>query len=113
MIEAAEPQLADLSADLQRVLSKLFSVLRRGDHRGADGPDLTLAQLAMAANAPMLTKAAMVDGRPEVGILPTGQAVGAIEGLPSVAELMSAIEADARAALARACGGGSPDGGSD
>ena len=47
MIEAAEPQLADLSADLQRVLSKLFSVLRRGDHRGADGPDLTLAQLSI------------------------------------------------------------------
>ncbi len=47
MIET-EPQLADLSADLQRVLSKLFSVLRRGDvNRGNDGPDLTLAQLSI------------------------------------------------------------------
>lgn len=92
--------------------TSLGDLLRTGRAMRRD-QDLTLAQLAMAANAPMLTKAAMVDGRPEVGILPTGQAVGAIEGLPSVAELMSAIEADARAALARACGGGSPDGGSD
>ncbi len=47
--------------------------------------ELTLGQMAMAANAPMLTKASMVDGRPEVGILPTGQVVGAIEELPTVA----------------------------
>jgi NAD(P)H-dependent flavin oxidoreductase YrpB (nitropropane dioxygenase family) len=67
--------------------------------------DLTWAQVAMAANAPMLTKAAMVDGKPEVGILPTGQAVGAIEELPTVAELLASIERDARAALARAAGG--------
>jgi len=48
MIET-EPQVADLSGDLQRVLSKLFSVLRRGDaHRGNTGAgDLTLAQLSI------------------------------------------------------------------
>jgi DNA-binding MarR family transcriptional regulator len=46
MIEA-EPQVAELAGDLQRVLSKLFSVLRRGDaNRGAAG-DLTLAQLSI------------------------------------------------------------------
>src|SRR4051794_34181073 len=47
MIEA-EPQVTDLSADLQRVLSKLFSVLRRGDTRASTaGADLTLAQLSI------------------------------------------------------------------
>ena len=46
MIEA-EPQVADLSGDLQRVLSKLFSVLRRGDPRSTTGGDLTLAQLSI------------------------------------------------------------------
>ncbi len=75
--------------------------------------ELTFAQLAMAANAPMLTKAAMVDGHPEVGILPTGQAVGAIDELPTVEELLSSIEADARSAIGRLCGGPSSDGGSD
>ena len=57
--------------------------------------DLTLAQLAMAANAPMMTKAAMVDGSLDAGILPTGQAVGAIDSLPTVAELLDEMVADA------------------
>jgi DNA-binding MarR family transcriptional regulator len=48
MVET-EPQVTDLSGDLQRVLSKLFSVLRRGDaHRGnTRAGDLTLAQLSI------------------------------------------------------------------
>jgi NAD(P)H-dependent flavin oxidoreductase YrpB (nitropropane dioxygenase family) len=61
---------------------------------------LTWAQLALAANAPMLTKAAMVDGRHEVGILPTGQVTGAIEELPTVAELIERIMNEARQSLA-------------
>ena len=67
--------------------------------------DLTWAQVALAANAPMLTKAAMVDGHPEVGILPTGQVVGAIDSLPTVADLLADIERDALAVLARWPGG--------
>ena len=63
--------------------------------------DLTLSQLALAANAPMLIKATMVDGKPEVGILPTGQVTGVIDELPTVAELLDRIEADAVAALKR------------
>jgi DNA-binding MarR family transcriptional regulator len=50
MVET-EPQTAELAGELQRVLSKLFSVLRRGDtNRGAAnsaGADLTLAQLSI------------------------------------------------------------------
>jgi DNA-binding MarR family transcriptional regulator len=46
MVET-EAQVDELAAELQRVLSKLFSVLRRGDaNRGAAG-DLTLAQLSI------------------------------------------------------------------
>jgi NAD(P)H-dependent flavin oxidoreductase YrpB (nitropropane dioxygenase family) len=63
--------------------------------------DLTWSQLAMAANAPMLIKASMVDGRPEVGILPTGQGIGVIDELPTVAELIERILAEAEAALTR------------
>jgi NAD(P)H-dependent flavin oxidoreductase YrpB (nitropropane dioxygenase family) len=62
---------------------------------------LTLGQMAMAASAPMLTKAALVDGRPEVGILPTGQIVGRIEELPAVADLIARIIAEADEVLAR------------
>jgi NAD(P)H-dependent flavin oxidoreductase YrpB (nitropropane dioxygenase family) len=63
--------------------------------------DLSLAQLAMAANAPMLTRAAMVEGRLDAGILPTGQNVGVIDELPSVAELITRIMEQADATLRR------------
>jgi NAD(P)H-dependent flavin oxidoreductase YrpB (nitropropane dioxygenase family) len=63
--------------------------------------ELTWSQVALAANAPMLTKESMVDGHPEVGILPTGQVVGAIDQLPTVAEVLADIESGARAAIAR------------
>jgi NAD(P)H-dependent flavin oxidoreductase YrpB (nitropropane dioxygenase family) len=63
--------------------------------------ELTWSQVALAANAPMLTREAMVDGHPEVGILPTGQVVGAIDQLPTVAEVLAEIESGARAAMAR------------
>lgn len=44
----AQTQVTELAGDLQRVLSRLFSVLRRGDaHRGTEGGDLTLAQLSI------------------------------------------------------------------
>jgi NAD(P)H-dependent flavin oxidoreductase YrpB (nitropropane dioxygenase family) len=63
--------------------------------------ELTWSQLAMAANAPMLTKASMVDGRVEAGILPTGQVTGVIDEIPTVAELIERIMAEARATLDR------------
>jgi NAD(P)H-dependent flavin oxidoreductase YrpB (nitropropane dioxygenase family) len=62
--------------------------------------ELTFSQMAMAANAPMLTRASMVEGRPEVGILPTGQGVGVMDELPTVAELIARVMAEAEATLA-------------
>ncbi len=62
---------------------------------------LSLGQMTMAASAPMLTRAALVDGRAEVGVLPTGQNVGVIHELPSVAELIERIVREAEETLAR------------
>ncbi len=47
--QVAEPQVTELAGELQQVLSKLFSVLRRGDSRNVPegGADLTLAQLSI------------------------------------------------------------------
>lgn len=46
MVET-DPQVTELAGELQRVLSKVFSVLRRGDtHKGTAG-ELTLAQLSI------------------------------------------------------------------
>jgi DNA-binding MarR family transcriptional regulator len=47
MVET-EPQVAELAGELQRVLSRVFSVLRRGDtSRESSAGDLTLAQLSI------------------------------------------------------------------
>ncbi|MCC6765049.1 MAG: nitronate monooxygenase [Deltaproteobacteria bacterium] len=66
--------------------------------------ELTWSQLAMAANAPMLTRASMVDGKLEVGILPTGQVVGVIDELPGVADVLAEIMREADETLARLAG---------
>jgi NAD(P)H-dependent flavin oxidoreductase YrpB (nitropropane dioxygenase family) len=65
------------------------------------GNDLTWSQVVMAANTPMLLKAAMVDGRPDLGVMASGQVVGLIDDLPSVAELLERIMVEADKVLAR------------
>ena len=64
------------------------------------GRDLTWSQMVMAANTPMLLKAAMVDGRPDLGVMSAGQVVGLIEDLPSCAELIERIISEAIETLA-------------
>jgi NAD(P)H-dependent flavin oxidoreductase YrpB (nitropropane dioxygenase family) len=68
------------------------------------GGDLSWSQVVMAANAPMMTKAALVDGDTDVGILPTGQVVGNIGEIPTVAELVDRIVRDANKTLSRLAG---------
>lgn len=74
------------------------------------GGELDWSQVVMAANAPMMTKAALVDGRTDVGVLPTGQVVGVIEELPTVAELMGSIIEEANRTLERLGGAGARGG---
>ncbi|MEI6699167.1 MAG: (3aS,4S,5R,7aS)-5-hydroxy-7a-methyl-1-oxo-octahydro-1H-indene-4-carboxyl-CoA dehydrogenase [Mycobacteriaceae bacterium] len=57
--------------------------------------DLTWSQVIMAANTPMLLKAGLVDGKNDAGVLASGQATGIIEDLPSCAQLIDSIVADA------------------
>ena len=76
----------------------LRSLLREGRAMKA-GNELTWAQVVMAANAPVMTKAALVDGRTDVGVLPTGQVVGVLDALPPVAEIVAGIMAEADALL--------------
>ena len=65
--------------------------------------DLSWAQVAMAANAAMLTRATLVEGKLEVGILPTGQCVGVVDDLPTCADLIARIVAEASARLDAVC----------
>jgi NAD(P)H-dependent flavin oxidoreductase YrpB (nitropropane dioxygenase family) len=72
-----------------------FTSLLREGRAMKEGNELTWSQVVMAANAPVMTKAALVEGRTDVGVLPTGQVVGLIESLPSVAEIVGSIMAEA------------------
>lgn len=63
--------------------------------------NLSYAQMLMAANTPMLLKAALVDGNTASGVMASGQVVGVIDDLPSCHELIGRIIAEAEAVLAR------------
>lgn len=85
----------------------LADLVREGLAMKRNG-ELSWAQVAMAANAPMLTRATLVDGRLEAGILPTGQVTGLIGELPTVGELIETMVAEAVATLGRLGGSGAP-----
>lgn len=63
--------------------------------------ELSWAQVLMAANTPMLLRAAMVDGRDDLGVMASGQVVGVIDDLPSCAELIDRVMREAIATLAQ------------
>ncbi|WP_433357395.1 NAD(P)H-dependent flavin oxidoreductase [Microtetraspora malaysiensis] len=63
------------------------------------GKELTWSQVLMAANTPMLLKAAMVDGRPDLGVMASGQVVALIDDLPSCEELIDGIVTQAAGVL--------------
>jgi NAD(P)H-dependent flavin oxidoreductase YrpB (nitropropane dioxygenase family) len=65
---------------------------------------LSWSQVLMAANTPMLLKAAMVDGRADLGVMSAGQVVGLIDDLPTCAELVERVMSEAEAVLARLTG---------
>jgi NAD(P)H-dependent flavin oxidoreductase YrpB (nitropropane dioxygenase family) len=64
------------------------------------GKDLTWSQVLLAANTPMMLKASMVEGRTDLGVMAAGQIAGLIDDLPSCAELVDRVMAEARATLA-------------
>ena len=66
--------------------------------------ELRWRQVFMAANAPMLYRAALVHGRSDIGIMATGQVVGLIDDLPSCQELIDRIMTEADAVLRRLAG---------
>jgi NAD(P)H-dependent flavin oxidoreductase YrpB (nitropropane dioxygenase family) len=79
-------------------------MLRQGRalHRSTGRRDgLGWGQVLMAANTPVLLRAAMVDGRTDLGLMSSGQVAGLIGDLPSCAELIEAIMAEAGRTLDR------------
>ena len=69
-------------------------LIRQGREMRRDA-SLSWAQVLMAANTPMLLKAAMIDGRPDLGLMSSGQVTGLINDLPSCTDLIESIMAQA------------------
>jgi NAD(P)H-dependent flavin oxidoreductase YrpB (nitropropane dioxygenase family) len=63
--------------------------------------DLSFGEMLMAANTPMLLRAAMVEGKLDFGVMASGQAVGVIADLPTVADVIERIVKEAEATLGR------------
>jgi NAD(P)H-dependent flavin oxidoreductase YrpB (nitropropane dioxygenase family) len=63
----------------------------------------TLSQVIMSANQPVLIQRSMVDGRPDEGLLPSGQVAAAIEKILSCDELIQEIMAEANFCLSELC----------
>jgi NAD(P)H-dependent flavin oxidoreductase YrpB (nitropropane dioxygenase family) len=76
---------------LTHMFRTFFGAMREGD---------SAIQTMMAANAPVLIQRAMVEGKPDEGVLPSGQVAAVIDRLPSVAELIIGIVTEAEARLA-------------
>jgi NAD(P)H-dependent flavin oxidoreductase YrpB (nitropropane dioxygenase family) len=62
---------------------------------------LSWSQVIMAANTPMMLRASMTEGRTDLGTLASGQVAGVIEDLPTCAELIDSIVAEASEILSR------------
>jgi NAD(P)H-dependent flavin oxidoreductase YrpB (nitropropane dioxygenase family) len=80
-----------------RVLRTTVVDCLEGEGRGGSG----LGQELMADDASVLLRAAMVDGRTDLGLMSSGQVTGLIDDLPSCAELIEGIMAEAGATLER------------
>lgn len=85
----------------QRVSGTPWShMIREGMAMRRNG-ELDWSQVIMAANAPMLYRAALLEGNPELGVMATGQVVGLIDDIPSCGELIDRIVTEATATLYR------------
>ncbi|MFF0869524.1 NAD(P)H-dependent flavin oxidoreductase [Nonomuraea sp. NPDC003560] len=88
-------------ARFRRLSGLSWGALVREGRRMRRGRELTWAQVLQAANTPMLLRAAMVDGRADLGVMASGQVVGVIEDLPSCAELIGRVMSEAEEARKR------------
>jgi NAD(P)H-dependent flavin oxidoreductase YrpB (nitropropane dioxygenase family) len=80
---------------LTHMVRTAFIALEDGD---------SMAQALMAANAPVLIQRAMVEGRPDEGVLPAGQVAAVINDLPPVKDVIERIVREAEERLAAVAG---------
>ena len=100
-LRALPRALANAHAFRKETDTTLLALLKGGErHETGQRPDVAPGGHG-GQRLPMMTRAALVDGRTDVGVLPTGQVVGAIEELPTVEELITRVIGEAGAVLGR------------
>jgi NAD(P)H-dependent flavin oxidoreductase YrpB (nitropropane dioxygenase family) len=98
------PRALQNALRLRRVLGTPWRQLLREAISMKRSQELSWSQVVMAANAPMLLRASMVEGNVDSGVMAGGQVTGVIEDLPSCKELVDRIVAQAEQVLARLAG---------
>jgi NAD(P)H-dependent flavin oxidoreductase YrpB (nitropropane dioxygenase family) len=88
-------------ARFKRLSGLTWAQMFREGRRMRHGRDLTWAQVLQAANTPMLLRAAMVEGRADLGVMASGQVVGVLDDLPSCQELIDRVMSEAATVLDR------------
>lgn len=89
------------AAAFKRVSGLSWTEMVRDGLAMKHGKDLRWSQVLLAANTPTLLKASMVDGLTDVGVMASGQIAGLIDDLPSCAELVARVMAEANETLER------------
>jgi NAD(P)H-dependent flavin oxidoreductase YrpB (nitropropane dioxygenase family) len=77
--------------DFRRLSGTTWLAMLREGRAMRGTQELAWSQVLMAGNTPMLLRAAMVEGRADLGVMASGQVVGVIDDLPSCAELIERI----------------------
>ncbi|MFF9455747.1 NAD(P)H-dependent flavin oxidoreductase [Streptomyces flaveolus] len=87
------------AAAFRRESGMSWAQLLRDGRTMKHGKELSWSQVLLAANTPMMLKASMVEGRTDLGVMAAGQVAGLIDDLPSCAELVDRVMAEAHATL--------------
>lgn len=94
------------AAGFRRLSGLSWRQMARDGRAMKHGKELSWSQVLLAANTPMLLKSAMVDGRTDLGVMASGQVAAVIEDLPSCAELVAGVVAQAEEIIGELARGG-------
>lgn len=90
------------SLEFKRMSGMSWRQLARDGRAMQHAQGRSLAQVALAANTPMMLKAGLVGGDAGAGVLASGQVVGLIDDLPTCEELVDRVVTQAATELQRA-----------
>lgn len=94
------PRALRHAVQLRRLTGASWRTMLRQARALRSATGLGWGQVAMAASTPMLLRASMVEGRPEAGVMSSGQVVALIDDLPSCQELVDRVVVEAAATIA-------------